>query len=161
MKTEINQPFYFIIYNHLSVEVTAMSEFLFVPRAFDGNSLYFHGTDFFPPFLIISAHFSRYIQFHLPVSSFVTDQSDSLGSGQPLVNAVRTDSALIGGTECHLSKLRDLIHLVFSFDFSCVELVSLSAGSHFIVFDKSPESFDETMSRLQWFKLNSQHQRDK
>lgn len=31
--------------------------------------------------------------------SSAVDQSGSLGSGQPLVNAIRTDSALIGGTE--------------------------------------------------------------
>lgn len=39
------------------------------------------------------------VSYFLPFSLSAVDQSGSAGSGQPLVNAVRTDSALIGGTE--------------------------------------------------------------
>uniref|UniRef100_A0AAQ4NSJ6 Contactin associated protein like 3 n=1 Tax=Gasterosteus aculeatus aculeatus TaxID=481459 RepID=A0AAQ4NSJ6_GASAC len=37
------------------------------------------------------------VSYFLPFSLSAVDQSGSAGSGQPLVNAVRTDSALIGG----------------------------------------------------------------
>lgn len=36
---------------------------------------------------------------HFPFFLSAVDRSGSVGSGQPLVNAIRTDSALIGGTE--------------------------------------------------------------
>ena len=42
---------------------------------------------------------SSSLSFLLPLSFSAVDESGSVGSGQPLVNAMRTDSALIGGTE--------------------------------------------------------------
>lgn len=61
-------------------------------------SWFFHFNHFSPPlvfFLPLLHHFP--LSFSLSLSA--VDRSGSVGSGQPLVNAIRTDSALIGGTE--------------------------------------------------------------
>lgn len=50
-----------------------------------------------------------------PFSFSAVDQSGSAGSGQPLINAIRTDSALIGGTVFFKNILHytvNLLHLV-------------------------------------------------
>lgn len=51
-----------------------------------------------------------------PFSFSAVDQSGSAGSGQPLINAIRTDSALIGGTVFFFLNILhytvNLLHLV-------------------------------------------------
>lgn len=51
----------------------------------------------FPPPRLLSSSPPPLSSFFLSLSA--VDRSGSVGSGQPLVNAIRTDSALIGGTE--------------------------------------------------------------
>lgn len=50
-----------------------------------------------------------------------TEQPGSVDPGQPLVNAIRTDSALIGGNSVHLSKeeqlIKEFIFILFLFFF--------------------------------------------
>lgn len=60
-----------------------------------------------------------------PLSFSAVDQSGSVGSGQPLVNAIRTDSAVIGGTELILHLSLHLFHLVLL----CLYWTSLSGES--------------------------------
>lgn len=47
--------------------------------------------------------------FSPPLYLHRTEQPGSVDPGQPLVNAIRTDSALIGGNSVHLSKEEQLM----------------------------------------------------
>lgn len=69
--------------------------------------------------------------------SSAVDQSGSLGSGQPLVNAVRTDSALIGGTDVSFSPLilssnaRDKLLSLSDVDVKTEKVLSREKGGFF------------------------------
>lgn len=62
------------------------------------------------PFSSFAFNFGRSNFF---LSSSAVDQSGSVGSGQPLVNAIRTDSALIGGTKLFYSFTEHLSPCLF------------------------------------------------
>lgn len=76
----------------------------------------------------------------LDFSVSAVDQSGSVGSGQPLVNAIRTDSALIGGTKPFLSftLLESLLPLFTFCFFNCFQIrKSIFYILYFSVFDQT------------------------